>query len=508
MKAFAELSLVAATFLACSAAGYAQSGVELSGRVTEAATGAPLAGAAVEVRVYGIRPPEDVPGEAPLPHPPPVLTGPSGAFRFAGLPPGNFQILVTRPQFQSWAEGFESEPGKKTVEISLARLGVVTGTVADADGQPLRGVSLALFRTPVTNGRRTLVPYLSNIATDDHGHYRLADVEPGNYLLEAAASAAEATESFVPVYFGGSTDWKSAAPIVCGDRDVTADFRLTLRPSRKIRGKLTGVNVFRNAAFELFDKQENRVDARANLIETGGAFQIAGIVSGSYTVRVKVGEGSAQVFGEVGVTVGEGDAEGLEIHLRPAVNVRVTSNCGAKLANEQGTLCGDLTLYRPDGQQINLTRYHATSVPAGLYDFEAFASGMYVDSVLAEGRTVRPGEKLRIDEGMDPVVVKAGSDGGGIDVKPELRDGQDTSDIELLMVPLGENYSGPAVVPLNMAQLAKLGPGDYVVYALHNSDMQQLEYHNPEALRTLVPSANVSIGAFGRPTISIGNLSK
>jgi hypothetical protein len=143
-----------------------------------------------------------------------------------------------------------------------------------------------------------------------------------------------------------------------------------------------------------------------------------------------------------------------------------------------------------------------------LYDFEAFASGMYVDSVLAEGRTVQPEEKLRIDEGMDPVVVKAGSDGGGIDVKPELPDGQDTSDIELLMVPLGENYSGPAVIPLNMAQLAKLAPGDYTVYTLHNSDMQQLEYHNPDALRPLVPSANVSIGAFGRPAISIGNMSR
>jgi hypothetical protein len=423
------------------------------------------------------------------------------------LPPGNFQILVTRPQFQSWAEGFESDPGEKTVEISLARLGVVTGTVTDSDGQPLRGVSLELFRTPVTNGRRTLAAYL-NVSTDDHGRYRLADVEPGSYLLEAAASAADATESFVPVFFGGSTDWKSAAPIVCGDRDVTADFRLTQQPARKILGKLTGVNVFRNASFELFDKQENRVAARAGLSGAGGNFEIAGIVSRSYTVRVKVGEGSAQVFGEAGVMVGNTDAEGLEIRLRPAVNVRVTSGCGAKLANEQGTLCGDLTLYRPDGQPINLTRYHATSVPAGLYDFEAFASGMYVDSVLAEGRTVRPGEKLRIDEGMDPVVVKAGSDGGGIDVKPELPDGQDTSDIELLMVPLGENYSGPAVVPLNMAQLAKLAPGDYVVYALHSSDMQQLEYHNPEALRTLVPSANVSIGAFGRPTISIRNLSK
>ena len=507
MRAFAKLSLATAMVLWCSATGYTQNAVELSGKVTDAATGKPLAGASVEVRVYGSRPLEDVPGEAPLPHPPPVLTSPSGAFRFSGLQPGNFQILVRRPQFQSKAEAFESEPGEKTVEISLMQLGVVTGTVTETGGQPLRGVIVALFRTPVANGRRTIVPYI-NTATDDRGHYRFTDIAPENYLLEAASSAPDATESFVPIFFGGSTDWRSATPIACGDRDVAADFQLTLQPSRKIRGKLTGVNVFRNASFELFDQQDNRIAARATLLGTGGDFQIAGVVSRSYTVRVKLGDGNAQVFGEAGVTVGESDAEGLEIRLRPPVNVRLTSNCGVKLANEQGTLCGDLTLYRPDGQHITLTRYHPTSVPAGAYDFEASASGMYVESVLVAGQTVRPDEKLRIEEGMDPVVVKAGQNGGSMEVKLELPDGEDASDLQLLMVPVGESYSGPAVLPVNTAQLAKLAPGDYVIYALHSADMQQLEYHNPDALGALVPSANVSIGSFGRQTISIRNLSK
>lgn len=502
MSPFAKLSFVAAAVLCCSTREYAQSGVELSGKVTEAATGKPLAGVSVEVHVYGSRPPADVEGEAPLPHPPPVLTGASGAFRFSGLPPGNFQLLVTRPQFQSRAEVFESEPGEKNVEIRLSRLGMVTGTVADSAGQPLHGVTVVLFRTPVVDGRRTILPTVV-AATDEGGHYRFADITPGNYLLQAAAPAQDSTVSFVPVFLGGSHDWKTAAPIACGDHDVTGDFRLPLQPSRKIRGKLTGANVFRNASFELFDSQENRVAARATL-GTGGDFQITGVVSRSYTLRVKLGD----VFGEAAVTVGENDTEGLEVPLRPAVNVRITSNCGVKLANEQGTLCGDLTLSLPGGQRINLTRYRPTAVPAGLYSFETGASGMYVESVLVAGQPVPPGEKLRIEEGMDPVVIKAGQDGGSLDLKLDLPPGEDTSDLMLLMVPTRENYSGPVVIALNSAQVARLAPGDYVVYALHNSDMQQLEYRNPEALRPLAASANVSIEAFGHQAISIRNLSK
>lgn len=285
MSAFAKLAVAMAL---SSAGGYAQSSVELSGKVTDAATGAPLAGVAVEIHIYGSRPAEDVAGEAPLPHPPPVVTNAAGAFRFSSLPPGNFQLLASRAQFQSRVEVFESEPGEKTVEIHLARLGVVTGAVTDAGGQPLRGVTVVLFRTPVVDGLRTIVPTLTT-ATDDHGHYRFANIAPGNYLLETVAPAADSTTSFVPVFFGGSTDWKSAAPIVCGDRDVTADFLLTLQPSRKIRGKLTGVNEFRNATFEVLDPQESRVAARASLLGNGGDFQIAGIVSQSYTIRVKVG---------------------------------------------------------------------------------------------------------------------------------------------------------------------------------------------------------------------------
>ena len=498
MSAFAKL---AAWMVLASAGARAQSTVELSGKITDAATGAPLAGAAVEIHVYGSRPPEDVTGEAPLPHPSPFLTGASGAFHFSALPPGNFQLFVTRPQFQPRAEVFDSEPGEKTVEVRLVRLGVVTGTVTASGGQPLRGVSVGLFRTPVVDGRRTIVPTLIT-ASDDHGNYRFADIVPGNYLLAAVAPSLDSTESFVPVFFGGSTDWKSAEPIACGDRGVTADFRLTLQPSRKIRGKLTGATVFRNASFEVLDQQQNRIEARATLLGTSGDFQIAGIVSRSYTIRVN----SARLSGEAEVTVGESDTEGLEIRLQPAVNVRLTSDCGLKLANEQGTLCGDLTLYSPDGQRITLTRYRATPVLPGSYNFEASASSMYVESVLVSGQTVRPGEKLRIEEGMDPIVIKAGQNGGSIDLKVELT--EDASDLVVLVVPVGESYSGPSVIPLNNSQSAKLASGDYVLYTLRNSDMQQLEYRNPDALRALVPSASVSMEAFGRQTISIRSLSR
>jgi Carboxypeptidase regulatory-like domain len=497
--------------------------VELNGQVTNAASGEPVARALVEVGFFvGVRMDSADGLKSPAPPPAPVFSDATGAFHFWGLPAGNFNISVSKPQFQSAFENTESEPGAKTVQIRLTHLGAVTGTVTDAEGRPIMGVNVILYQTPVVDGQRSLTES-RNITTDDRGQYRLWNITPGKYVLKAAGRGRgtalystetlptfSAAESFAPVFFGGASDWRTASPIDIGSvSETTADFRLFLQPVRRIRGTVAGTTLFRNATFQLFDQRDNLVSSRAAL-SAGGGFELLDILPGSYTLRVSQGTGSEQVFGEVEVTVKDANLEGVSIPLRPGVNVTVNSDCKLSMDATQ-VPCGFLTLYGPQGtaMPIGQTRGSASSNTApGQYHFVAHSLNSYVSSILVGGQVVRPGETLRVSEGMGPIEVQALQDGGTIEPKLEIADVRNAENVQFLAVPTSESYTGPLQFPPGASDFMKFAPGDYSIYALRNSDLQELEYRNPEALRALTPGATVRVEPNGHHTFTIRSLSK
>jgi Carboxypeptidase regulatory-like domain len=512
----------------CSMVGLPQMGgqgtIELSGRVINAATGEPVARALVEVQLFTSSLGEmTTKGTAvAVSQPSPVFSDATGAFHFSGLPAGSMNVSVSKPQFQSAGESMISEPGSKNVEIRMTHLGVVTGTVTDAGGRPIPGVNVILYRTPIVDGRQVLMQY-RNVVTDDLGQYRLWNLGPDKYVLMAAGRGRgtmlystemlpsfSASESFVPVFFGGAPDWRTASPITVDSTDeATANFPLFLQPVRRIHGTVTGAALFRNATFELFDKQENLVASRAAL-SAGGGFELLDILPGSYTLRVRQGTGNEQVFGEAEVSVKDADVTGIKIPLRSGVRVQLKEDCPVSLEEVKGS-CGSLTLFRSNGQVVGSAQRDGQAingVAPGQYSFTASALNAYVSAVVVGGQVVRPGEELRVSEGMGDVEVQVAQDGGTIEAKLELPNIVDSSNVQILAVPALESYSGPVRVFPGANGFIKYAPGDYNLYALLTSDFEQLEFRNPEALRALTPSATVRVDAAGFHTVTIKNLSK
>jgi protocatechuate 3,4-dioxygenase beta subunit len=510
-------------------AGFSQSTpkgpVAISGRVLNEASGDPVPRALVEVQISDVGMQDLTQGRPVSPNPAPVFTDASGEFHLSDLPPGFMSISVSRPYFQHKVESIQLDTGSKSIQISLTKLGVVAGTVTDDEGKPLPGVDIVLYNASIVLGRR-VVSQSRNVITDDLGQYRLWNLSPGTYFLKAAGRGRgtmlyssealpsfSAAESFVPVFFGGTTDMRTARSIdLRSESEATADFRLSLQPVRKIRGTVTGMTLFRNATFQLFDKQENVVASRAALSAAAGGFQILDVLPGSYTLRVTQGTGDAQVYGEAEVTVGDGDVDGLKIQLHAGVDITLKSNCKVPIPDqaEVEVPCGNLTLFHTGGQQMSRSRNKDVifkNIPPGQYEFEVQMPGKYVTAVLVGGQVVQPGEKIRVYEGMGPVEIQTGDDGGTIAVKLEFQDRQQTADLRFLAVSGLESYAGPTNL-LGGAEFLKHAPGDYAIYALHNSDLQQLEYHNPEALRGLTPSGTVRVEPNGHHTVTIRSLSK
>ncbi len=86
------------------------------------------------------------------------------------------------------------EPGKSiqvsdgqivdNVDVSMPRMGIITGRITDENNEPIEGVNVYALRSMYFNGRRQFVPTGANqVRTDDDGSYRLRSLAPGTYLV-------------------------------------------------------------------------------------------------------------------------------------------------------------------------------------------------------------------------------------------------------------------------------------------------------------------------------------
>lgn len=120
-----------------------------------------------------------------------VETDDSGAFEFAGLPGGSYNISVGR------TNGFLGLPRAKQaivgegrtldVRLPLERTGAIVGRIADRNGEGLLGIEVLALRRNEFRGRVTLIAdYGSRGSTNDLGQFRLFNLSPGEYFVVAA----------------------------------------------------------------------------------------------------------------------------------------------------------------------------------------------------------------------------------------------------------------------------------------------------------------------------------
>jgi hypothetical protein len=153
----------------------------LTGHTRDARTGAPVPGAIVALALPGfggVR----------------VMTDAQGRFEFSSLPAGRFSITATLNGYADGAQGRLRPSGPaqpvdlpdgqrlNDLTITLWPFGVVAGTVVDAAGEPVIGLTVHAYRRTISGGRWRLAPGPTD-ATDDRGMFRISGLEPGAYLV-------------------------------------------------------------------------------------------------------------------------------------------------------------------------------------------------------------------------------------------------------------------------------------------------------------------------------------
>jgi protocatechuate 3,4-dioxygenase beta subunit len=125
-----------------------------------------------------------------------LQTGEDGRFRFEGVLASKYRLSASKPGFLTQA--YEQHDNFSTAIAVGPRLlsenlvfrltpgGIISGTVMDEWGEPVRQAQIKLFRDQDTEGIRSTRQQGGNM-TDDRGAFEIADIEPGAYFLSVSA---------------------------------------------------------------------------------------------------------------------------------------------------------------------------------------------------------------------------------------------------------------------------------------------------------------------------------
>jgi hypothetical protein len=125
-----------------------------------------------------------------------AITDDQGRFSFAALPAGRFTITASKSGFVDISFGAKraGRPGTpvqladgQTLErltLAMPRGSVLTGVVVDEHGEPSAGTQVRALRYVMQTGERRL-QMAGQDQTDDRGMYRIFQLQPGEYIINA-----------------------------------------------------------------------------------------------------------------------------------------------------------------------------------------------------------------------------------------------------------------------------------------------------------------------------------
>ena len=283
---------------------------QVSGRVVEDGTNAPLSGARVTIFAMDRSPAVSFP-----PGPPPqTITDEDGRYVFDGLAPGRYRIDAQKGGF---ASPFPPDPAAfRTIEvaagqmlagmnISLQRGAVITGQILDpSSGEPVVGTMVMAMRRPgvaggpaglVASGSPRLMPAGQSTQTNDLGEFRIFGLPPGEYVVAASRPP---NSGFAPTggmaavfsFYPGTPDASAAQSVTVAAGEVATGFvmRLVTPETYQVSGTVVNENGTPVVGAMVMLRNDPRTSgfiampAGTGRSDANGNFVISGIAPGSY----------------------------------------------------------------------------------------------------------------------------------------------------------------------------------------------------------------------------------
>ncbi|HEX8174556.1 MAG TPA: carboxypeptidase-like regulatory domain-containing protein [Pyrinomonadaceae bacterium] len=265
-------------------------------------------------------------------------TDSAGRFQFKELPPGLYGLRVASPSFIEQPDENRSpweprylKPGD-TTQLMMVKGGVITGTVLNAQGEPVVGAFVRPVRVRDTQGRRIFTESFTGTMprlTDDRGIYRIYGLQPGSYLLVVGGNNpyfyGGVSYGDVPTYYPSSTrDTAAEVQVRAGEEVTGVDIRYRSERGHTISGTVSGfpdTSGRSGLSITLMRAVTGVVEGQTYATEVDGrrVFSMSGVPDGDYeiTSQAVFEKGDAISSAPRSITVRGSDVTGLQLELTP-----------------------------------------------------------------------------------------------------------------------------------------------------------------------------------------------
>jgi Carboxypeptidase regulatory-like domain len=433
-----------------------------------------------------------------------TVTDAAGHFAFENVPPGGYWLQLRCPGYSQLlgvaaatlvtvAEGRDI----RDMALQLIPHGVVAGRVLDEDGDPMMHVRITLLHRIYRDGRRQWASTGSGL-TNDLGEFRMIDVPPGHYYVQASPgpqnqslSADRYHTTFYPN--GADTSQASAQEVRAGIELGGIEFHMKKAPSFHVRGKVV------DAGQTIENVQLYAGNGAVVTVVEGGAFDVADLMPGQHTFRA-MSNGGRKAAREV-VNVTDHDVENVTLTLDPGGSIVGSFTVeGSPVSFKPGSLRVELA--SPEFNRIMASpRPPADVKEDGSFEFHNLPPDFYTVRVLGK----IPGKYLKsirfgVTELTDGVIDLTGIRNGDLRLIFGGDGGQIRGTTNPMTMVTAALLSKDPLRPDQVHEVSSdpsgnftfrdLIPGRYQVMAWEGGDTSQRQ--NPE-LRALLESKAVSV---------------
>ncbi len=301
----------------------------IEGIVVEKGTGRPVARARVTLQSLGTG----------VSSPAALFTDSAGRFSVRQPAGGAFLLTVDKRGYAPSHYGQKRWDGPGTpivlekdtrfaAEISLSRLGAVSGEIVDENG-------IGVSDVPVFAYRDSRPPRLAGQGmSDDRGSFRIAGLQPGKYRLRTGPKELEDGTGLLPTYFGNTAVGESANTVEVALGEDTGG--VSIRPVAGTLLRLSGrVSRPGFASVILYSDLGRRVAA----VDPSGHFTFGELSPGRVELTAESGRGELAQAAYASLWL-SGDVEGFVLDPAPvpSVEFRCEDTKAAPLVSREVTL--------------------------------------------------------------------------------------------------------------------------------------------------------------------------